>query len=139
MKVASFKNFVESGILFLPDIIKVDPLHRDNRLVLHEKHIAIPILMKQSPKTLIGDLFLGLVVVENLALLHYLGGLNLVVVYHCSVGMNFWSSHLQCLILIWSGRSGMMRRRVLRSGVLTKTAWPWPLCKLLRVIGGSPT
>jgi hypothetical protein len=45
--------------------------------------------MKQSPKTLIGDLFLGLVVVENLALLHYLGGLNLVVVYHCSVGMNF--------------------------------------------------
>jgi hypothetical protein len=89
MKVASFKNFVESGILFLPDIIKVDPLHRDNRLVLHEKHIAIPILMKQSPKTLIGDLFLGLVVVENLALLHYLAGLNLVVVYHCSVGMNF--------------------------------------------------
>jgi hypothetical protein len=45
--------------------------------------------MKQSPKTLIGDLFLGLVVVENLALLHYLAGLNLVVVYHCSVGMNF--------------------------------------------------
>jgi hypothetical protein len=29
MKVASFKNFVEGGILLLPHIIKVDSLHRD--------------------------------------------------------------------------------------------------------------
>jgi hypothetical protein len=69
--------------------------------------------MKESPKSLIGALILGLVVAGNLTLLHYLGGLKLVVVYHWPVCVNFWRPHLQSLILIESGRSGNI---VLRRG-----------------------
>jgi hypothetical protein len=66
MKVAIFKNFVEGGIILLPHIIKVNPLHWDNRLVLCEKYSVIPILLKESPKPLIGAPFLGLVVARDL-------------------------------------------------------------------------
>jgi hypothetical protein len=67
MKVASFKIFVEGGILLLPHIIKVDPLHWGNGLGLLEKHNTIPTLMKESPKSVIDASFLGLVVAGNLA------------------------------------------------------------------------
>jgi hypothetical protein len=106
MKVTSLKNFVETGILLLLHIIKVDPLHQNNGLVLCGKHSAIPILMKVSQKPLIDALFHGLVVAGNLTLLHYIGQLNLVVVYHFLVCVNYRGPHLQCIIFIWSGRSG---------------------------------
>jgi hypothetical protein len=66
----------------------VNPLHRDNKLGLPVKHSAIPILMKECPKSLISAIFLGLVVVGNLMLLHYPEGPNLVVVYQFLVCVN---------------------------------------------------
>jgi hypothetical protein len=94
--------------------------------------------MEESLKMLIGAPFLRLVVAGNLTLLHYPGGLNLVVVDHFPVGVNFWKSHLQALKLIGRGRCGTMRWGVLGRGVLTKTAGPCPLGKLLGVSNGSP-
>jgi hypothetical protein len=109
-----------------------------NGLGLSVKHSVIPILMEESPKTLIRALFLGLGVAGNLAQLHYHGGLKLVVVHHCSVCVNIWRPHLQGHILIGSGRSGSMSGGVLGSGVLMKTTRSWPLCKLLGLSSGSP-
>jgi hypothetical protein len=62
MKVASFKNSVEGGILLLPHIVNVNPLHRDNKPGLLVKHNVIPILLEESPKMLISAPFPGLVV-----------------------------------------------------------------------------
>jgi hypothetical protein len=66
MKVTSFKNFVEGGILLLLHIVEVNPLHRDNRLGLLVKHNVIPILLKECSKSLIGASFLGPIVARDL-------------------------------------------------------------------------
>jgi hypothetical protein len=110
MKVTSFKNSVEGVILLLPHIIKMNPLHGDNGLVLREKHNAIPILLKECPKPLIGAPFLGLIVAWDLTERHDVPWINLLVVDHFQVGVNFWKSHLQSLIFIGSGRCGSARR-----------------------------
>jgi hypothetical protein len=67
--------------------------------------------MKEGPKPLIRASFLGAVVARDLTELHNVGGVHLVVVYHFPICMNFWSPHLQRLILIWSGRNGITWRR----------------------------
>jgi hypothetical protein len=138
MKVTSFKNFVEGGILLLPHIVKVNPLHQDNMLDLPVKHRAIPILMEGSPKMLIGAPFLGLVVAQDLTKRHDVSWINLVIVDHFPVGVNFRESHLQALKLIGSGRSGTTRWGVLRRGVLMKTVVPCPLGKILELSSRSP-
>jgi hypothetical protein len=89
MKAASFKNSIESGILLLPQVIKMNPLHGDNGLVLRGKHSAIPILLKECPKSRISAPFLGLVVAQDLTECHDAPWINLVVVDHFSVGVNF--------------------------------------------------
>jgi hypothetical protein len=60
MEITCFNNYVERGILLLPHVIKVDPLHWDDRLGLSSEHYIIPILVKESPEVLIGAPFLGL-------------------------------------------------------------------------------
>jgi hypothetical protein len=95
--------------------------------------------MEEGPKMLIGAPFLGLVVDGLLVLLHYPGRLNLIVIDHFSVGVNYWKCHLQALKLIRRGMCGTTRWGVLRRGVLTKTTGSWPLGKLLQVRGGSAT
>jgi hypothetical protein len=111
MKVTCLNNPIEGGTLLLPHVIKVDPLHWDHRLGLPHEHSIIPILMKEGPKPLIRASFLGAVVARDLTELHNVGGVHLVVVYHFPICMNFWSPHLQRLILIWSGRNGITWRR----------------------------
>jgi hypothetical protein len=86
MKVTSLNDPVEGGILLLPHI---DPLHLDNRLGFLKKHSAISIVMKKSSKPLISALFLELVVARDLTQRHDVFGVNLVVVDHFPVGMNF--------------------------------------------------
>jgi hypothetical protein len=137
MEIISFNYFVERGILLLPHVVKINPLHRDDMLGFLVEHSVIPILVKESPEALIGAPFLGLGVASFLVQLHNLGGLNLVVVHHCPVGENFWGSHLQALKFIGSGRSGTTRWGVLGRGILTKTDGPSPLGKLLGLSGGS--
>jgi hypothetical protein len=66
MKVTSFKNFVEGGILLLLHIVEVNPLHRDNRLGLLVKHNVIQILLTECSKSLIGAPFLGPIVARDL-------------------------------------------------------------------------
>jgi hypothetical protein len=47
MEITSLKNPIEGGILLLPHVVKVDPLHRDNWLGLLQKHGGIPTLMEK--------------------------------------------------------------------------------------------
>jgi hypothetical protein len=42
----------------------------------------------------------GVVVARDLTDVHNVGGFNLVVVNNLTVGVDFWSPHLQCPILI---------------------------------------
>jgi hypothetical protein len=66
----------------------------DIELVLHEKHNVIPILLKESPKPLIGAPFFGLVVARDLTQCHDALGIDLVVVDDHMVGVDFWNPHL---------------------------------------------
>jgi hypothetical protein len=139
MEITSFNYSVERGILLPPHVIKMNPLHQDDRLGFPVEHCVTPILMKESLEALIDAPFLGLGVASFLAQLHNLGGLKLVVVHHCPVGEDFPGSHLQALKFFGSGRSGTMRWGVLGRGILTKTVGPSPLGKLLELSGGNPT
>jgi hypothetical protein len=80
MKVTSFNYSVETGILLLPHVVKVNPLHGDNELVLLEQHRVIPILLKECPKPHIGAPFLGLGVARDLTKRHDVPWINFVVV-----------------------------------------------------------
>jgi hypothetical protein len=67
MDVTSFNYSIENGFLLLPHVVKMNLLHRDNRLGFLVEHSSIPILVKESLEVLISALFLGLGVASNLA------------------------------------------------------------------------
>jgi hypothetical protein len=94
MEITSLKNPIEGGILLLPHVVKVDPLHRDNWLGLLQKHGGIPTLMEKGLEHLIDAFFLGAVIAGDSMLLHYLAGVNLVLVDHLSIVTNCRSPHL---------------------------------------------
>jgi hypothetical protein len=94
IEITSFNYSIERGIFLPPHVIKMNPLHRDDKLGFLVEHCIIPILVKESLEALIGAPFLGLGVASFLAQLHNLGGLKLVVVHHCPIGEDFWGSHL---------------------------------------------
>jgi hypothetical protein len=94
MEIKSFNYSIERGILLRPHVVKINPLHRDYKLGLSVEHYVIRILMKKGPEALIGAPFFGLDVTRFLAHLHNLGGLNLVLVYHCLIVVDFHESHL---------------------------------------------
>jgi hypothetical protein len=72
MEITSFNYSVERGILLLPHVVKMNPLHWDDRLGFPVEHCVIPILMKEGPEALIGAPFLDLCVASFLALFHNL-------------------------------------------------------------------
>jgi hypothetical protein len=94
MEITSFNYSIERGILLRPHVVKINPLHQDYKLGLSVEHYVIPILMKKGPEALIGAPFFGLDVARFLAHLHNLGGLNLVLVYHYLIVVDFHESHL---------------------------------------------
>jgi hypothetical protein len=94
--------------------------------------------MEESPKMFIGAPFLAFVVARDLTERHDVSWINLVVVDHFLIGVNFQGSHLQALKLIGRGRSGTMRWGVLGRGVLMETAGPCPIGKLLGLSNESP-
>jgi hypothetical protein len=59
MKFTRFKNLVEGDILLALHVVKVYPLHRHNMPSLPIDHSVVPILLKESPKMLVGAPFLG--------------------------------------------------------------------------------
>jgi hypothetical protein len=67
MEITSFNYSVERAILLPPHVVKMNPLHRDDKLGFSVEHYVIPILVKESLKVLIGAPFLGLGVASFLA------------------------------------------------------------------------
>jgi hypothetical protein len=94
MEITSFNYSVERGILLLTHVVKMNPLHWDDRLGFPVEHCVIPILMKEGPEALIGAPFLDLCVASFLALLHNPAGVKLVVVHHFPFSEDFQGSHL---------------------------------------------
>jgi hypothetical protein len=94
MVITSFNDYVERGILLPPHVVKVNPLHRDDKLGLFVEHYVIPILVKEGLEALIGAPFFGPVVACSLMKHDYVPWIHLVIVNHFSVGEDFWGSHL---------------------------------------------
>jgi hypothetical protein len=59
MEITSFNYSIEGGILLLPHVVKMNPLHRNDMLGLPVEHSVVPILLKEGPKMLVGASFLG--------------------------------------------------------------------------------
>jgi hypothetical protein len=95
IKFTSFKNHVEGGILLALHIVKVNPLHQDNRSGLPVEHSVVPIMLEESSKTLIGTPFLGYVVASFLTERDNVPWINLIVVDHFPIGVSYRGSHLQ--------------------------------------------
>jgi hypothetical protein len=94
-------------------VVKVYPLHRDNKPSLPVEHSVVPILLKESPKMLVGAPFLGQVVASFLTERDYVPWINLVVVDHFSVGVSYQGAYLQTLKLFGRVGSGTTRWGVL--------------------------
>jgi hypothetical protein len=59
MELTSFQNSVEVHIILALHVVQVYPLHLDNWHSLLVEHRVVPVLLKESPETLIGAPFLG--------------------------------------------------------------------------------
>jgi hypothetical protein len=87
--------------------------------------------LKECPEMLIGAPLLAPVVTCLLTERDDVPWIQLVVVDHFPVGVSDWGPYLQTLILIGCRRSGTTRSGVLRRGLLTESAGPFPLGELL--------
>jgi hypothetical protein len=102
------------------------------------KHSLRPILMKESPESLISAPLLDQVVASLVAEMHHIQGILLAVVHNLPCGVNLQRIHLEALHLIGSTT---MTWRDLGGGLLLVAAGSWSLGKLLALgigtTGGS--
>jgi hypothetical protein len=105
---------------------------------LRVKHILVPFLMKESPKSLISPSLLGEVVAGLVTEGDEVHWVLLARVHHLPIGVSDQGPDLQALKLTERLGSATTRRRILKGGLLLKGVGSCPLGKLLRVTSGSP-
>jgi hypothetical protein len=130
MELTSFQYSVEVHILLAFHVDQVYPLHLGNWRSLPIELRVVPVLLKESPETLIDAPFLGRVVTCLLMEHDDVPWNQFVVVDHFPVGVSYQGPYLQTLILVGC-RSGTTRKGVLGRGLLTESAGPLPLGELL--------
>jgi hypothetical protein len=82
MQVTCLKNPIKVHVLLVPHILNIHILLLDNWRRLRIKHSLIPILMKESPESLISAPLLDQVVASLVAKMHHIQGILLLVVHN---------------------------------------------------------
>jgi hypothetical protein len=95
------------------------------------EHRVVPLLLKESPETLVSASFLERVVTCLLTERDDVPWIHFVVVDHFPVGVSYRRPYLQTAILVRCRRSGTTRRGVLERGLLMESDAPSPLGELL--------
>jgi hypothetical protein len=131
VELISFQNSIEVCILLALHVVQVYPLHLDNWCSLSIDHRVVPVMLKESPETLVGVPFLERVVTWLLTKRDDVPFIHFVVVDHFLVGVSYQGPYLQTLKLIGCWRSGTTRRGVLGRGLLMESDGPSPLGELL--------
>jgi hypothetical protein len=134
IQVTRLKNPVKVHVLLVPHILNIHILLLDHWRWLRIKHSPIPILMKESPESLISAPLLDQVVASLVAKMHHIQGIILVVVHNLPRGVNLQWMHLEALRLIGSTTT---RWRDLRGGLFLVAARSWSLGKLLGLGRGT--
>jgi hypothetical protein len=138
MQVTSLKNPVKVHVLLVLHILNIHILLLDHWRWLQMKHSLRPILMIESPESLISAPLLDQVVASLVAEMHHIQGILLAVVHNLPCGVNLQRIHLEALHLIGSTT---MTWRDLGGGLLLVAAGSWSLGKLLALgigtTGGS--
>jgi hypothetical protein len=143
MELTSFHDPVEMHILLVPHIVNVNPLIFHHGRWLPVEHGVVPILMKEGPKSLIRAPLLAVVVAWHVPESDNVPWILFIVVDLFPVGVDFRGADLQALKLVGGAGSATTRRRVLRGGLLSKTAGSRALGNLLVLgrgnLGGRAT
>jgi hypothetical protein len=134
MQVTCLKNPIKVHVLLVPHILNIHILLLDNWRRLRIKHSLIPILMKESPESLISAPLLDQVVASLVAKMHHIQGILLLVVHNFPSHVNLRRIHLEELHLIGCTTT---RWRDLRGGLLLVAAGPWSLGKFLGLGRGT--
>jgi hypothetical protein len=124
-------------ILLVPHVVNVNPLMLHHWRGLQIKHKLVPILIKESLKSLISAPFLVGVVACPVVESDKVQRILLAIVDFVPVGVNSRGPDLQALKLVGRLRSATARRGVLDGGLLSERDGSCPFGKLLRMSGRS--